>query len=100
MNLDPHVIDPHIISLRESGQTVAAICKRLKIGRDYVYSALRRSGLIEPQPRPGRKMSDDQVRELRALREDGWRFPDLAERFGVSSVMAWKVCNGWRGGVQ
>lgn len=89
-----------IIELREAGSTVPAICRRLKVGRDYVYATLRRSGVIEPAYKPGRKMSDEQVRELRELREAGWKFDALADRYGISGVMAWKTCNGWREGVQ
>lgn len=93
-------MDVKIVDLREAGVTIPAICRRLKVGRDHVYATLRRSGVIEPAYRPGRKLSDDQVRELRRLREEGWTFPDLGRRYGISGVMAWKTCNGWREGVQ
>lgn len=37
------------------------------------------------------KLSDDQVRELRALAAEGWNQRDLGRRFGVNQSTAWMI---------
>ena len=39
-----------------------------------------------------RKLTEDQVREMRGLRDSGWLYRELAERFGVNLWAARFVC--------
>jgi hypothetical protein len=40
------------------------------------------------------KLTDDRVREIRWLRQCGWKLTELAERYGVYMTTIGKVCSG------
>ena len=44
----------------------------------------------------GAKLTDEKVAEIRRLRTDGWKFRELAERFGVSGSTLSRICAGTR----
>ena len=41
-----------------------------------------------------KRLTNEQVGELRALRKQGWKLADLAERYGISNSAACRVANG------
>lgn len=46
--------------------------------------------------RPGapKKLTEDQVREMRLLKSQGVKMMDIAKTFGVSRVTVYRTCNG------
>lgn len=61
---------------------------------DNMRDAARRHRL--PKVRRERKMTADQVRECRMLRESGWMVLPLAHRYSVSKAFISLVCRGLR----
>ena len=77
-------VNPNHLFLGTATDNTADMTKK---GRD--------AGRFEPgHVGHGRKLSDDQVRELRRLSDEGWRRFQLAERFGVSKTTARDLLNG------
>jgi hypothetical protein len=64
--------------------------KHLRIGTHKENSADAKAlGLLK-----GRKLNRASVLEIVALKDEGWKNPELAEKFGVSPDAIMKVCNG------
>ncbi len=61
-------------------------------------SAPPRNPHVVGEAHPGAKLTAEKVREMRALRRDGWTLQALADRFGVGDVTVHHVCRGnrWR----
>lgn len=90
----------HILALADKGQSASTIARRLNLGFHVVYRVCRAAGKVRANgtrgaARPSAKLDDAKVLLLRALGAAGASFKSLGSEFGVSAVMAWKVCNGW-----
>lgn len=74
----------------------ADVIRLLQGGKTSVE--LMAQAVVSPGPSPHRKLSDEDVRVIRAIAvsSGNWRgiYSQLARRFGVSSGVIWEVING------
>ena len=69
----------HLVRIYQGGATIMELAKRFGIHRTTVMDHLRRQGV----PKQGRKLSHEQIRQAKYLRNMGMSYEAIGRVFGV-----------------
>lgn len=66
------------------GEGCTVLARRYGVSENALLTQLKRTGVVLREP--GRKVTVENVIEMQRLREQGWTYQAIADRFGITRV--------------